>query len=54
MTACWEAAAAQTKPLPDEIEQITDWIPQGPAPARSALDLALFDRIGKGRGQAAL
>jgi len=51
MTACWEAAAAQTTPLPNEIEQITDWIPQGPAPARSALDLALFDRIGKQRGQ---
>jgi L-alanine-DL-glutamate epimerase-like enolase superfamily enzyme len=51
MTTCWSRAAARATPLPDEIEQIADWIPDGPAPARSALDLALYDRIGKRRGQ---
>jgi L-alanine-DL-glutamate epimerase-like enolase superfamily enzyme len=51
MTTCWTKAAAQDKPLPDRIEDIPGWLPEGPAPARSALELALYDRIGKKRGQ---
>jgi L-alanine-DL-glutamate epimerase-like enolase superfamily enzyme len=50
MTACWERAAKQTVPLPDEFDQIPHWLPEGPAPARSALELALADRIAKRRG----
>jgi L-Ala-D/L-Glu epimerase len=50
MTECWRRAAEQDQPLPDEIEQIPAWVPEGPAPARCALELALFDRIGKERG----
>jgi L-alanine-DL-glutamate epimerase-like enolase superfamily enzyme len=49
MTDCWEHAANQTQPFPDEIESIAQWLPEGPAPARSALELALADRIGKVR-----
>lgn len=51
MTDCWKLASESTKPFPDEIEQIAVWIPDGPAPARSALELALLDRIGKKRKQ---
>lgn len=49
MTDCWRRAAEQTRPLPDEVGQIPAWIPDGPAPARSAIDLALWDRIGRKR-----
>src|SRR5436309_137505 len=49
MTACWERAAQSARPLPDRVEEIAEWIPDGPAPARSALELALLDRIGKER-----
>jgi len=49
MTDCWKRAAAKTQAFPDEMEQIAAWIPDGPAPARSALELALLDRIGKKR-----
>ena len=50
MTACWQRAAEQDRPLPDEVTEIAAWLPEGPAPARSALELALWDRIGKRRG----
>jgi len=50
MTDCWERAAKQEIPFPEELEQIAHWLPEGPAPARSALELALVDRIGKHRG----
>ena len=50
MTECWERAAKQTLPFPDEIDDIPHWLPEGPAPARSALELALADRIAKNRG----
>jgi L-alanine-DL-glutamate epimerase-like enolase superfamily enzyme len=49
MTDCWRAASQQSRAFPDEVEQIARWIPDGPAPARSALELALLDRIGKQR-----
>ncbi len=51
MTAYWSKVAARTDPLPDDPAQIPVWIDtDGPAPARSALDLALHDRIGRQRG----
>src|SRR6266542_189181 len=45
----WKRAAESQAPLPESIEDVADWLPAGPAPARSALELALFDRIGKRR-----
>jgi L-Ala-D/L-Glu epimerase len=52
MTGLWAQAAARTDPLPDAIEKIEEWVGHaGPAPARCALDLALYDRIGRMRGQ---
>ena len=50
MTACWQTAAGKGEPFPDDVESIPGWIPAGPAPSRSALDLALHDRIAKRRG----
>jgi L-alanine-DL-glutamate epimerase-like enolase superfamily enzyme len=49
MIDCWQGAADQDRPFPDEIEEIAGWIPDGPAPARCALELALLDRIAKQR-----
>src|SRR5437762_7993465 len=45
MTDCWERAARQDRPYPEAVDQILSWIPDGPAPARCALELALLDRI---------
>jgi L-Ala-D/L-Glu epimerase len=50
MIECWKLAAEQKRELPEDVEQIAAWIPNGPAPARSALELALLDRIGRRRG----
>ncbi len=51
MFACWEAAARRSDPFPDDPSEITSWIgEEGPAPARSALDLALHDRIARHHG----
>jgi L-alanine-DL-glutamate epimerase-like enolase superfamily enzyme len=51
MTAYWDSAACSKRPLPDEVEAIAGWLPDGgPAPARCALDLALHDRLGKNLG----
>jgi L-alanine-DL-glutamate epimerase-like enolase superfamily enzyme len=47
MMECWERAARQNLPFPEEFDEIPHWLPEGPAPARSALELALADRIGK-------
>jgi L-alanine-DL-glutamate epimerase-like enolase superfamily enzyme len=44
------ALPEQYQPLPDSIDQIPAWIPDGPAPARSAIDLALHDRLAKKAG----
>jgi len=49
MTDCWKIASAKPQAYPDEIGEIAAWIPSGPAPARSAIELALLDRIGKKR-----
>jgi L-alanine-DL-glutamate epimerase-like enolase superfamily enzyme len=51
MIAYWVAAGEQAAPLPDDPAEIPGWLPAGgPAPARSALDLALHDRIGRQSG----
>jgi L-alanine-DL-glutamate epimerase-like enolase superfamily enzyme len=51
MFAYWEAAAQRSDPLPDDPTEIAAWVGEdGPAPARSALDLALHDRIARQRG----
>src|SRR4051812_27196889 len=50
MLECWERASKQTIFFPDQVEDIPHWLPEGPAPARSALELALADRIAKFRG----
>jgi len=52
MTECWQRAATQKKPLPTDVDEIAGWIPPGPAPARSAIELALYDRLAKQRGVA--
>ena len=51
MVAFWAAAAQRTDPFPDDPADIAAWIGNdGPAPARCALDLALYDRIGRQQG----
>lgn len=53
MIAFWEAAAQRDDPLPDDVEQVETWVGlNGPAPARCALELALYDRIARLRGLA--
>src|SRR5689334_267392 len=44
MTGCWERAARSEAGFPDEVKDVARWIPEGPAPARSAVELALLDR----------
>ncbi|MEA2708324.1 MAG: L-Ala-D/L-Glu epimerase [Phycisphaerales bacterium] len=50
MVSCWQRANDQDRPLPDEVKDVAAWVPDGPAPARCAIELALFDCIGKRRG----
>jgi L-Ala-D/L-Glu epimerase len=51
MAAYWDAAALKTQPFPDDPMYIPAWVgEEGPAPARCAVDLALYDRIGRLRG----
>ena len=51
MLALWAAAAQREDPLPDDVEGVEPWVGlAGPAPARCALELALYDRIGCARG----
>src|SRR5213075_47930 len=40
MRDCWKRAADVERPLPESIEAIADWVPDGPAPARCALEMA--------------
>src|SRR4051812_15554 len=47
MIAYWQRVAASDVPFPDEVGEIAAWVPEGPAPARSAVDLVLFDRLAK-------
>jgi L-Ala-D/L-Glu epimerase len=47
----WAAAALRQDAFPDEPGQIPAWVgPNGPAPARCAVDLALHDRLGRRLG----
>ncbi len=51
LTRFWDDAAKNKQPLPEDPAEIPGWIGKGgPAPARCALELALYDRIGKIRG----
>ncbi|HEX3355338.1 MAG TPA: dipeptide epimerase [Tepidisphaeraceae bacterium] len=50
MIECWDRAACLTLPFPENIDEIPHWLPEGPAPARAALEMALIDRIAKRRG----
>lgn len=51
MTDFWDAAAMREEPLPEDVDAIEGWVgQQGPAPARCALELALYDRMGRRRG----
>lgn len=51
MEALWRSAAETNRPLPDDPAEIEAWVgTAGPAPARCALDLALYDRIGRQLG----
>ncbi len=51
MEAVWREAAESGRELPDDPAEIEAWVgSQGPAPARCALDLALYDRIARQRG----
>lgn len=51
MTGYWDDAAGRSDALPDDLAAIETWVGlKGPAPARCALDLALYDRIGRQRG----
>src|SRR5690349_14952801 len=45
MISCWQQASDKPDPIPDSLEQIPAWIPEGPSPARSAVELALLDRL---------
>jgi L-alanine-DL-glutamate epimerase-like enolase superfamily enzyme len=48
MIAFWQAAAERQDAWPDDPQAIPAWLgDEGPAPARSALDLAFHDRIGR-------
>ena len=50
MIACWAAAAQRSDPLPEDAAEIEAWVgTSGPAPARCALELALYDRIARQR-----
>ena len=50
MIAYWEEKARSDRPFPDEVDEIPDWVgTNGPAPARCAVELALYDRIARQR-----
>jgi len=47
----WQKQSDRSDPLPERIDEIRDWIdPNGPAPARAAIDLALYDYISRKKG----
>lgn len=48
MVAYWQTAVSHPAPFPDDPADIANWVgTDGPAPARCAVDLALYDRIGR-------
>ena len=47
----WQAAAGSQRELPEEAAGVPGWVDaQGPAPARCALEMALYDRIARLQG----
>ncbi len=53
MIGFWDAAAQRQDALPEDVDRIETWVGlDGPAPARCALELALYDRIARQRGLA--
>lgn len=51
MLEYWHKQSERLDPLPQKFDEIRDWIdPNGPAPARAAIDLALHDYIGRKQG----
>lgn len=51
MIAVWQRAAHNLQPFPDEPQAVAAWVGgDGPAPARCALELALYDRIARRQG----
>ena len=51
MIAVWEAATRRGDPLPEQSDDVANWIgTDGAAPGRAALDLALHDRIARRLG----
>jgi L-alanine-DL-glutamate epimerase-like enolase superfamily enzyme len=48
MVTYWNDISRKEQPFPNDPEGIPFWVgDEGPAPARAAVDLALYDRIGK-------
>ncbi|NLI44089.1 MAG: dipeptide epimerase [Chloroflexi bacterium] len=51
LQAYWDRTALRTEPFPERFEQISDWVnPDGPGPARAAVDIALHDYISRKLG----
>jgi len=47
----WQKQSKRLDPLPERCDEIRDWLdPDGPAPARAAIDLALHDYISRKQG----
>ena len=47
----WQKQSERLDPLPERFDEIRDWLdPDGPAPARAAIDLALHDYISRKKG----
>ena len=47
----WQKQSERVDPLPVSFDEIRDWLdPEGPAPARAAIDLALHDYISRKQG----
>lgn len=47
----WQKQSKRSDPLPERFDEIRDWLdPDGPAPARAAIDLALHDFISRKQG----
>ncbi len=52
MIAYWDRMALRTDPYPDKVEEIEQWMDMdGPAPARCAVEMALYDRVARMAGK---